>query len=418
MPEDAYLTGYYIGLELKALGINMNFAPTVDVYANPQAHVIGPRAFSSDPVQTAVLGTAYYRGMREAGIIATAKHFPGHGNADEDSHGTLPLIHDDLDVLWERDLVPYRMLIKEGVPAVMAGHLGFPAITGDQVPASLSHFFQTELLKERLGFSGIVMTDDLHMVGAHQQTSDIAEVCVEALRAGNDFILISRFPRTHERIWDRMITLMDRDPDFLARVRDAAQRVIRVKLEYLKLPDAVPLDPEPERLGILLPNREGKEFFFDQAFRSVTMIDDSDLPFTPREGERILLAGQFEEFFETGKNFFPGADTFDFSYSPFYYPNPSEKNRLAAIAPGYSTIIFCLANPNSLECLKAIETSGARIIVISALTPVYLDEVPWVSGAVAVYGTGVDSFKAGFAAVTGVFEPEGRLPIRFGDKNR
>ncbi len=411
LPEDAYLTGYYIGLELKALGINMNFAPTVDVYANPEAHVIGPRAFSSDPLQTAVLGTAYYRGLQKAGIIATAKHFPGHGNAHEDSHGTLPIIEDDLDVLWDRDLVPYRMMIREGVPAIMAGHLGFPAITGKEVPSSLSKFFQTELLKERLGFEGIVMTDDLHMVGAHQRMNNVEDVCVEALRAGNDFILISRFPETHQRIWNRMLSLMDEDPSFKRRLEDAAFRVLRVKLEYLRKTNAVPRQPDPERLR--LPNPEGRDFFFDQSFRSVTLINGSALPYTPVPGERILLAGQFEEYFEVGKEFFPGADVFDFSYSPFYYPVPSEKRRLAALAKNYSTIIFCLANPNSLECLKAIEDSGARVIVISVLTPVYLDEVPWIDGAVAAYGTSADSFKAGFAAVTGVFSPEGRLPVRF-----
>ena len=413
LPEDAYLTGYYIGLELKALGVNMNFAPTVDVYANPNAHVIGPRAFSSDPVQTAVLGTAFYRGMREAGVIATAKHFPGHGNAKEDSHGTLPLIYDTFDVLWDRDLIPYRMMVKEGLPAVMAGHLGFPEITGKDVPASLSRFFQTELLKERLGFKGIVMTDDLHMVGAHQRTNDVANVCVDALMAGNDFILISRFPQTHERIWNRMLPLMSEDPLFRQRVIDAAERVLRVKLEYLKRPDAVPLNPDPERL--LLPNPEGREFFFDQAFRSATLINGSSLPLSLEEGEKVLLAGQFEEYFEVGENFFPDADMFDISYAPFYYPVSSEKRRLEALADEYSTIIFCLANPNSLECLKAIEHSGSRIIVISVLTPVYLDEVPWVDSSVAVYGTGTDSFKAGFAAITGVFEPEGNLPVRFGD---
>lgn len=412
LPEDAYLTGYYIGLEMKALGINMNFAPTVDVYANRQAHVIGPRAFSSDPVQTAILGTAFYRGMKKAGVIATAKHFPGHGNADEDSHGTLPLIYDELDVLWDRDLLPYRMMIKEGLPAVMSGHLGFPAITGEKVPASLSGFFQTELLKERLGFEGIVMTDDLHMVGAHQGISDVAEVCVAALRAGNDFILISRFPRTHERIWDLMLSLMEEDPGFYRRVRDAAYRVLKVKLEYLRRPDAVPLQPDPASLG--LPNPKGQEFFFDQAFRSVTTVNSSALPLQTAPGERVLLAGQFREYFDVGGEYFPEADVFDFSYSPFYYPLASEKKQLTARAGGYSTIIFCLANPNSLEMLKAIKDSGAKIIVISVLTPVYLEEVPWVDGAVAVYGTGTDSFKAGFAAITGVFSPEGRLPVQFG----
>ncbi|MFW5844119.1 MAG: glycoside hydrolase family 3 N-terminal domain-containing protein, partial [Spirochaetota bacterium] len=118
-PEDSFLTGRLIGEELRRLGINMNFAPTVDVYRNPEAHVIGPRAFSSDPWQTAILATAYYRGLESHRVIATAKHFPGHGNAEGDSHGMLPVLSETFDELWERDLVPYRVLFREGMPAVL-----------------------------------------------------------------------------------------------------------------------------------------------------------------------------------------------------------------------------------------------------------------------------------------------------------
>ena len=114
LPEDSYLTGYYIGMELRKLGINMNFAPTIDVYTNPKASVIGPRSFSSDPVEAAVLAVPYFKGMQKAGIISTAKHFPGHGNADKDSHGSLPIIHTSLKTLNARELVPYRFLINEG----------------------------------------------------------------------------------------------------------------------------------------------------------------------------------------------------------------------------------------------------------------------------------------------------------------
>jgi beta-N-acetylhexosaminidase len=115
LPQDALLTGYYIGLELRTLGVNMNFAPTIDVYTNPSATVIGPRAFSSDPVSTALLALAYYQGLSRTGVIATAKHFPGHGQADKDSHGALPVVDLTLEELWSRELVPYRVLISEGV---------------------------------------------------------------------------------------------------------------------------------------------------------------------------------------------------------------------------------------------------------------------------------------------------------------
>ena len=113
-----------------------------------------------------MLGVAYYRGMEKAGIICTAKHFPGHGAADKDSHGTLPLIQADLETLMNREFVPYRFLIKEGLPAIMSGHLGFPAILGNETPASLSGYFLKKVLREDLGFRGLIITDDLRMNGA------------------------------------------------------------------------------------------------------------------------------------------------------------------------------------------------------------------------------------------------------------
>ncbi|MFO7849071.1 MAG: glycoside hydrolase family 3 N-terminal domain-containing protein, partial [Spirochaetia bacterium] len=165
LPHDAFWTGYHIAKELKTVGINMNFAPTVDVYSNLEAHVIGPRSFSESPVETANLAVAYYMGMEKAGVISTAKHFPGHGNAAEDSHGSLPRIDTPFSVLWDRELLPYRFLIKRDIPAIMSGHLSFPIIEKD-IPASLSPYFLEEVLRERMGFSGIVITDDMRMYGA------------------------------------------------------------------------------------------------------------------------------------------------------------------------------------------------------------------------------------------------------------
>ena len=154
LPYDAYMSAQHIGYELRALGVNMNFAPTVDVYVNREAHVIGPRAFSEDPVDTGLLGIAYFHGLESTGVIATAKHFPGHGNARGDSHSMLPVIEDDFDTLWERDLVPFRMLVREGVPAILSGHLNFPLITGDSVPASMSPYFKQNVLPRSVGVRG------------------------------------------------------------------------------------------------------------------------------------------------------------------------------------------------------------------------------------------------------------------------
>ncbi len=412
IPADSYKTGYYIGMELRTLGINMNFAPTVDVYSNADAHVIGPRAFSDDPLITSILSTAYYKGMESSGIICTAKHYPGHGNADKDSHGALPIIKTDRETLWDRDLLPYRYLVKEGIPAIMSGHLAFPEITGNKIPASLSKLFLTDILREKIGFEGLIITDDIMMNGVQLLPINTSEIAKAAISAGNDIILMSREGNIHSKVWKYLCGQLKSDPDFRQLVRESARRILKTKLKYLKPKDAVPLYPDEDELYSLLPDTESRKFFFDQALRSATIIRKSgEDGFKPKG--RILLAGQLERFLKEGRKEYPDAEVFKFGYNPFYYSYNSVQKKLASIADNYDTIIYCLANPNSAEVLKSIKDTTADIIVLSVLTPIYLRDMPWVDNALAVYGISEDSFTAGFAVISGKIDTHGKLPISF-----
>jgi beta-N-acetylhexosaminidase len=412
LPYDAYHTGNYIGRELHSLGINMNFAPTVDVYTNPQAHVIGPRAFSDDPMETSRLAVAYYRGMRKAGIICTAKHYPGHGNATEDSHGTLPVIHTSLKTMWERELLPYRFLSTRDLPAVMSGHLAFPEVLGDETPASLSSFFLKEVLRERIGFDGIVITDDMRMHSVIHNGMNTVDACLAALQNGNDMLMVSRDTEMYRRIWDRLYRELQENPEFRRTVTASVRRILRLKFEYLKGENAVPLYPDPGTARSKVPSPEGREFFFNQAFRSVTILREEELPFRHESGS-LLVAGQLRRFLSTAGAYYPEADTYYFPYSPFYEAEERYIRELRRKAEEYDTVIFCLANPNSAQVLRELRGSSARIIVISVLTPVYLQHMPWVKTAVAVYGTGDESYAAGFAALRGLIEGCGSLPVSF-----
>jgi beta-N-acetylhexosaminidase len=410
LPYDAYHTGYYIGRELHHLGVNMNFAPTVDIYSNPQAHVIGPRAFSDDPVKTSELAVAYYRGMRKAGVICTAKHFPGHGNATEDSHGTLPKIPTGMETLWERELLPYRFLSKRELPAIMSGHLAFPNILGDETPASLSSFFLRRVLRERIGFEGLVITDDMRMHSVIHNGMDTVEACLQALKNGNDIVMLSRDTEMYRRVWQRLYRELQENPQFRQTVTEAVRRILRTKLEYLRGEEAVPLYPDPREAGKLVPDPAGEEFFFNHAFRSVTVIRGKGLPYLHESGS-LLVAGQLRRFLAMADTYYPEADTYYFPYSPFYDANRRYIRELQRKAEQYDTIIFCVANPNSAQVLEALEDVPARIIVVSVLTPVYLQRCPWVETAVAVYGTGDESYAAGYAALRGLIEAQGELPI-------
>ncbi|TVR69655.1 MAG: glycoside hydrolase family 3 protein [Spirochaetaceae bacterium] len=415
LPYDALMSARYIGLELRALGVNMNFAPTVDVYTNPEAHVIGPRAFSSDPHQTGILGLAFYRGLEQTGVIATAKHFPGHGNATGDSHGVLPVLDEDFETLWQRELFPFRMLVREGVPAVLGGHLSFPEITGVATPASLSPYFNITLLRGILGFQGVVVTDDLYMGGAlvyaERNNWSFAELVKQAILAGNDSVMLSRTPAFDGEIWRTLINAYREEPEFRARVDESVRRILRVKIAYLIPEWRVPLFPETGSIREFVRIPEARTFFLDQAGRSVTMIRDRNLPHRAAPGERVLLAGRDPLFFSVGRRYYPGAGELFFSGTNFYSSLASDRARFVEMASRYDTIIFLLSDPNTLEILQMLRDSDKRIIVYSILTPVYLGALPWIEDAIAVYGWGTESFEAGFSVLQGDYQPTGILPL-------
>ena len=419
--SDAYYSGYFIGRELALLGINMNFAPTVDLHTNRNSTVIGVRSFGDDPVRAAVLGAAFARGQRKWGVISTAKHFPGHGDTPLDSHGSLPRVNAPFETLWERELVPYRMLILEGVPAVMSGHLAFPNTQAGGTPASLSPWFLQDILRDKMNFQGIIITDDLLMLGALEYTRNIPQTIRQALSAGNDMIMLSNTPQLNDEIWTYLITSMHSDPVFRERVRDASRRVLQLKLEHLRGAHAVTFEPDLETIAAGLRLPEGDDFFLSLAARSVTVVPGASgatpFPLTPENSGRVLLAGagQFEDFFETGRTAFPGAAVFDIN---------SGTNRgaaaFAAAVRNADTVIFCLSNRAGIAALQSIRTaaqeSGTTVIVVSVLNPVYLEEATWVDGAVAIYSYAPVSFIAGFSVILGRISGEGKFP--FSSKNK
>lgn len=411
MPEDAYKTGKYIGQELKTIGINMNFAPTVDIYTNPDAVVIGPRAFSSDPMTTATLSTSFFQGQESTAVISTAKHFPGHGSAGGDSHGMLPIVDADLETIWNRELLPYRFLIKRGIPAIMSGHISFPEITGNNIAASGSSYFLTTLLREQMGFEGIIITDDMIMAGADITSKGIEETCYNALVAGNDIIMISRTVSTYQRIWDYLYNKIQTDNSFKKTIKISVERILKTKFNYLKREDSVSLYPDIEKISNTIPSSTGSDFFLDQAFRSVSILRNTELPIEIGDNSSILIAAPYNTFLSEGKRQIKNASTY---YFPFIPEKDSESNFLIDFkseAQNYGRVIFCLVNDFSLKMLKTLENLPVKVTVISALSPVFIQEQKWIKSAVAVYGTGYESFMAGFSAVLGHYSPTGIVPI-------
>ena len=411
-PMDSYLSGYYIGRELSLLGINMNFAPTVDLYTNQNSTVIGPRSFGSDPVMAGILGAAFVKGLKETGVIATAKHYPGHGDTDLDSHGVLPKINATFDVLWDRELLPYRLLSKEGLQAVMSGHLAFPNTEAGETPASLSPWFLKDLLRGRMGYNGLIITDDLLMNGATMYAGSVSRAAKMALLAGNDIIMLSKTPYLNDPVWTYLLSSMKEEPEFRERVRDACRRILKVKLENLRGDNKVPYIPDLKKIEAGLADPEGTAFFLSLAARSVTIVNNKNVfPLSPEKAGRVLLAGNFADFFSTGKNAFPGAVSYQYS-------SPQDAWELRNYARNADTVIFCLSDKAGSRLLDQLKQLGKRVIVFSVLSPVYLDDAFWADGAVAVYSYAPESFIAGFSAILGRIPGEGKLPFLLGEKQQ
>lgn len=400
-PIDAYYEGFYIARELSVLGVNLNFAPTVDLYTNHESSIIGPRSFGQSPQAVGILARAFMQGSRKAGMLTTAKHFPGHGDTALDSHGKLPSISISKETLYNRELIPFQYLIEAGVPAIMTGHLNFPAVSEYGEPASFSQYLLQTVLRGQLGFKGLIITDDMMMHGAIRYAGTVDKAVQLALEAGNDIIESSTTPRLYDAFWTENLQRMQTTPAFRARVKDAAYRIIETKLRYFKSGNAVPLYPDVYTVADKLPDAEGLAFFLSLAARAVTVVRNKYLPYTQKPGEKVLLASSYSAFLQAGLKRFPGAQTSNLS------------DGLFAKTAASDTIIFCLVNDTSLQLLQQLYKTYPRkkYIIFSSLSPVLLSGIPEIPTAIALYSYAPVSFTAGFAALLGDYTPQGTMPL-------
>jgi beta-N-acetylhexosaminidase len=180
--------------EALACGVHVAFAPVADVNRNPDNPIISTRAFGTDTATVSRLVAAYVRGSRAEGLLTTPKHFPGHGNTAEDSHAVLPTVTDDRREIEHEDLPPFRAAFDEGAELVMTAHISYPSLDPSGRPATMSHPILTGLLRERMGFEGVVITDSLHMAGIQEEGRTEAELAVEQIAAGVDLLLDPQDP--------------------------------------------------------------------------------------------------------------------------------------------------------------------------------------------------------------------------------
>src|SRR6266404_960309 len=237
--------GQIIGKTCRALGFNVDFAPVLDLAFRASRRVMSSRAFSTDPKAVILYAREFLAGLASAGVIGAGKHFPGLGEGNLDSHHDLPVIEKSFNKLWEEDLVPYRVMKRE-LPMVLVSHANYPAVTRNKLPASLSKKWIADILRKRITYRGLIVSDDLEMGGV-LNAARIDEVAVEFIRAGGDLCLICHEQENIEQAFETMVRTAERDPRFRRRVLESVKRVASFKRKSAELKRRTPA-PSPEKI--------------------------------------------------------------------------------------------------------------------------------------------------------------------------
>lgn len=224
---DAKIRGQQMGRDLRSWGFDISFAPVLDVYSNPENPIIGDRAFSENPERCAELGLAYADGLLDSGIIPCGKHFPGHGDTAVDSHLELPTLRHDRERLTSVELAPFREAVRRELPMLMTAHIVFTSLD-DAFPATLSPKVITDLLRRKLGYQGVVVSDDLDMKAIADHYG-VGEAAVRAINAGCDVLLLCRNPEHQEQARDALRKEYEGSQAFRDRVQESLGRIAALR---------------------------------------------------------------------------------------------------------------------------------------------------------------------------------------------
>ncbi|SEQ68669.1 beta-N-acetylhexosaminidase [Piscibacillus halophilus] len=290
-PELAYETGKITGKELRALGINWNLAPVVDVNNNPLNPVIGVRSFGEDPKKVAEFSKEAVRGMQDAGVMTTIKHFPGHGDTQVDSHLDLPVIDHDMDRLQQVELVPFKECINHGADTVMSAHVYFPTIEPElNRPATLSKRVITGLLREELGFEGVVTTDCMEM-DAISKGIGTPKGGVEAVKAGIDLVMVSHLHDRQEETIKQIVKAVKEDDISMEHIEDSIRRINKLKDRYLSWAEIASNKEVPSFVG----SDEHQKVSMDIYQQGVTLAQ-GQLPLPLNKDDRVLVVYPKNEY--------------------------------------------------------------------------------------------------------------------------
>ncbi len=411
--ELAGLSAAITARELRTLGINFNFAPVVDVNNNPDNPVIGVRSFSSRPDTVARLGAAMVAPYHREGVLATAKHFPGHGDTDVDSHYGLPFISGDLSQLKKMELAPFQAMIKAGVPVVMMAHILVPGLTGgDGLPASLSAQ-AVRYLREEMGFDGLVITDSMGM-GAITENWGLGEAAVTAFRAGVDIILFGPWtgvqPGDRREIFRALLQAVEEGTIPLERLDQSVKKILGAKIEYQIIGDPL---PRRERLADLA-SPQNLEIARRIARESITLFRDRAnlIPLPVQETVPLPLIWPVER--EGSLSPLIAACPF---LQPYLLSLPASTAEVEEFLTQMEFSSLVLIGSYNMQDHPAWPdlvnnlTGEKEVVLIALSSPYDLLAVPHVGTYFCTYSDSSDSMQALGQVLGGALTPRGRLPV-------
>jgi beta-N-acetylhexosaminidase len=419
--RDAYMIGRVAALEGRAVGIHVNFAPDADVNNNPLNPIINIRSFGEDPRAVAKLVRAYVRGLQDNGMLATLKHFPGHGDTDIDSHIGLPAIRADYTRLDSVELVPFRAGIDAGAKVVMSAHIAFPAFTGDD-PATLSASVLTGVLRDSLKFGGLVVTDALQM-GAIVTKYGAGEAAVRAFEAGSDLLLM---PADPDSAIASMLGALQSGRITAARLDASVRRVLEIKRGLgLFHRRTVPLDS--------IARVVGSKAFLDAAEgiaqRSLTLVRDTTgtIDRLRRTRSRMAIISYADELNSfAGQRMLEllraGGDTVGF-FRLWPMSGQASYDSARVVIGRAPTVIFAanvrpisgrgfIALPDSLARLITMTDSVKPTVLVALGSPYLLNQTPRVKSYLIAWSGVRPAERAAARALLGWSPITGKLPIR------
>ncbi|MEX1136472.1 MAG: glycoside hydrolase family 3 N-terminal domain-containing protein [Balneolales bacterium] len=433
----SYRVGRAIAREGRSLGIHQNFAPVLDVNNNSGNPVINVRSFGENPELVSKMGEAYMRGLHDGGMISTGKHFPGHGDTGTDSHIDLPVIPYDIERLNEIELVPFRHAVDNGLMSIMTAHIALPKLTEKAgIPATLSRRFMTDLLREDMGFSGLIVTDAMDMHGITSNYS-VGEAAVMAIKAGADIILLP--PKPGEAI-NAVVSAVKQGGISEERIDQSVIRLLSAK-QWSGLNKNRFIDVNEIR-GIIA-NEEHQQLAREVARHSITMVrnDGNVLPLsrgdrknvlivniTDRENQMLLTTradfGQPSQ--PTGLYF---AELFRRNYGPVEVvkldPGSNEEEIQALLKKAKEADIIIGASyilsrsgagdigipDENIEALRSIANMNKPFVLTSFGDPYFISAVPGVKAYLAAYSDSEPVIEAAIETIFGKNNPRGVLPV-------